>query len=137
MSETRRIWVGSIVLECREFARMREFWMAALGYEAREPPTDDWVVLHDPANVGPNLSLQKVDTGPDPDYRYHLDLYSSAPEEEAKRLVALGARLLEPAREDRDFVTLADPDGNPFDVIDCRGFSFGQRSSPAISGSPG
>jgi hypothetical protein len=32
------------------------------------------------------------------------------------------------AREDRDFVTLADPDGNPFDVVNARGFAFGQRT---------
>jgi hypothetical protein len=33
----------------------------------------------------------------------------------------------EPAQEGRDFVTLADPDGNPFDVISTYGFAFGQR----------
>ncbi len=115
---------------------MIAFWTAALGYRTREPPDDDWVVLHDPENRGPNLSLQKVPDGPSDDYRFHLDLYSSDPEREVARLLALGATLREPARAGRDFVTLADPDGNPFDVIDNRGFAFGQRveGGPPASG---
>ncbi len=128
MADSRKLWVGSIVVECKEFARMFEFWTAALGYVAREPPSEDWVVLHDPTNQGPNISLQKVADPPDPDYRYHFDLYSTDPAGEVVRLLGLGATMLEPAREGRDFVTLADPDGSPFDVIDNRGFRFGQRT---------
>ncbi len=33
-----------------------------------------------------------------------------------------------PATEGHDFATLADPDGNLFDVIDKKGWSFGQRA---------
>jgi catechol 2,3-dioxygenase-like lactoylglutathione lyase family enzyme len=122
-----RLWVGSIVVECREFSRMISFWCAALGYEAREPPSEDWVVLVDPFERGPNVSLQKVPDGPGSDYRFHFDLYSSDPDGEVHRLLGLGATLVEPAQPGRDFVTLRDPDGNPFDVIDNRGFTFGQR----------
>ena len=128
MRDPGKIWIGSIVVECRDFVRMIEFWTAALGYEAREPPSDDWVVLVDPHGKGPNVSLQKVAEGPGPDYRFHFDLYSSDPEGEVVRLQRLGATMREPAQPDRDFVTLADPDGNPFDVIDTRGFEFGQRT---------
>ncbi len=129
MTELRKLWVGSIVVECKNFSEMFTFWKAALGYEARDPPSEDWVVLHDPEGKGPNISLQKVGEGPGPDYRFHFDLYSSAPEEEGQRLVRLGARMLEPFQEGRDFATLQDPDGNPFDVIDTRGFAFGQRAA--------
>jgi len=127
MREPGKLWVGSIVVECREFDRMVAFWTAALDYETRDPPGDDWVVLSDPYDAGPNISLQKVPDGPGPEYRFHFDLYSSDPEHEVERLLALGARMREPAQPGRDFVTLADPDGNPFDVIDNRGFRFGQR----------
>jgi hypothetical protein len=128
MNEPGHLWVGSIVMECKDFLRMIAFWKAALGYEARRPPSEDWVVLHDPHEKGPNISLQKVPDGPGEDYRFHFDLYSSMPEKEVQRLLGLGATMREPAQEDRDFVTLADPDGNPFDVIDTRGFAFGQRT---------
>ncbi len=107
---------------------MIEFWTAALGYEARDPPSDDWVVLTDPHGKGPNVSLQKVPDRPGPDYRFHFDLYASEPEAEVERLMLLGATMREPAQSGRDFVTLADPDGNPFDVIDTKGFRFGQRT---------
>lgn len=117
-----------VVMECKEFPKMIAFWKAALGYENREPPSEDWVVLSDPHGKGPNISLQKVPEGPNEDYRFHFDLYSSEQEREVKRLLGLGATMKEPAQEGRDFVTLADPDGNPFDVIDTRGFEFGQRT---------
>jgi catechol 2,3-dioxygenase-like lactoylglutathione lyase family enzyme len=127
MSVSGKLWVGSIVVECKEFDRMIEFWCKALGYEVREPPSADWVVLVDSEGMGPNISFQKVPDGPGDDYRFHFDLYSSDPEGEVQRLLTLGATMREPARPDRDFVTLGDPDGNPFDVIDTRGFMFGQR----------
>ena len=129
MSGPGKLWVGSIVMEVKEFPRMIAFWKAALGYEAREPPSEDWVVLSDPLQRGPNLSLQKVPNGPVEDYRFHFDLYSSDPVQEVERLLALGATMRQPAEPGRDFVTLADPDGNPFDVVDVKGFALGQRTS--------
>ena len=127
MSEPGKLWVGSIVMECKDFPRMTAFWMAALGYEHRRAPSEDWVVLHDPRGKGPNISLQKVVDEPGKDYRFHFDLYSSEPEGEVRRLLGLGATMREPAQEGRDFVTLADPDGNLFDVIDKKGWRFGRR----------
>jgi Glyoxalase-like domain len=129
MAEPGKLWVGSIVVECKEFQKMMEFWMAALGYETRRASLEvdeDFVVLHDPQRKGPNISLQKVSEGPDRDYRFHFDLYSSDLEAEVQRLLKLGARMREPAQPGRDFVTLADPDGNPFDIVEARGFAFGQ-----------
>jgi len=122
------VWVGSIVVDCKDFDRMLAFWSAALGYVAREPPTDDWVVLTDPRRAGPNISLQKDPQGRRDVYWYHLDLYSTAPEADVARLIDLGATVVQPARAGFDYVTLADPDGNPFDVVDARGYRFGQRT---------
>ncbi len=128
MKETRKLWVGSLVLECKEFHKMIAFWKAALGYQEVSPPTDDWVILHDPSSKGPNLSLQKVAEAPGEDYRFHFDLYSSDPEQEIIRLIGLGAKLREPLQAERDFATLEDPDGNPFDVVVKKEFSYGQRT---------
>lgn len=128
MREPGRIWVGSIVIDCRKFDEMIAFWKAALGYEFREPPSEDWALLYDPHGAGPNLSFQKDPHGPGEVYWFHLDLYSSDPEAEVQRLLQLGASMRQPAREGSDYVTLADPDGNPFDVIETRRFKFGQRA---------
>ncbi|MGP8076253.1 MAG: VOC family protein [Thermoplasmata archaeon] len=123
-----RIWIGSIVVDCSDLPRMIAFWQEALHYVPRDPPEPDGVVLKDPEDRGPNLSLNLTPEGPLDDYRTHLDLYSSAPEKEVERLLRLGATLKKPAEEGHDFATLADPDGNLFDVIDKKGWSFGQHS---------
>ncbi|MGA8276007.1 MAG: VOC family protein [Thermoplasmata archaeon] len=122
------IWIGSIVVDCSNLPRMIAFWQEALHYIPREPPEPDGVVLKDPEGRGPNLSLNLTPEGPLDDYRIHLDLYSSSPEREVERLLRLGATLGKPAEEGDDFVTLKDPDGNLFDVIDKEGWSFGQRA---------
>jgi len=122
------IWVGSVVIDCRNLPRMIAFWKDALHYVPREPPETDSAVLKDPAGHGPNLSLNLTSEGPLAEYRIHLDLYSSEPESEVERLLQLGATLRRAGDSDHDFVTLADPEGNLFDVIDKMGWSFGQKS---------
>lgn len=110
--------VGSVVIDCNDFPRMMAFWQEALGYEPRDPPDPDWVVLRDPAGRGVNVSLQLV---PEPRVgknRLHLDLYTDDREGEIERLLGIGAtrhpRTPEPGE---DFVTLVDPEGNLFDVV--------------------
>jgi catechol 2,3-dioxygenase-like lactoylglutathione lyase family enzyme len=128
MAEPGKLWIGSIVIDCKNFDRMVSFWKAALGYEFVRPPSEDWALLFDPHHKGPNLAFQKDPDGPGPVYWFHFDLYSSDPEAEVERLCQLGATVRQPAREGFDYVTLADPDGNPFDLVEARGFSFGQRT---------
>ena len=128
-----RIWIGSIVIDCTHLSRMIEFWSAALHYVPRDPPQPDGVILKDPDGRGPNLNLSLSSEGPLQEYRLHLDLYASNPTVEVERLLGLGATLERGPEEGHDFVTLADPDGNLFDVIDInwpdarKDWSFGQR----------
>ncbi len=126
--EDRKIWIGSIVVDCNDFPRMMAFWQEALHYVPREPAEGDSVVLKDPQGQCPNLSLNLTSEGPLDEYRLHLDLYSADPEKEVERLLRLGATLKRPPERGKDFVTLADPDGNLFDVIDKKGWHFGQRA---------
>jgi hypothetical protein len=125
---SRSLWIGSIVIDCTNLERMISFWEKALDYVPRDAPEVDGVVLKDPMGVGPNLSLSLTTEQPPADYRLHLDLYSSQPEREVERLIQLGATLNRAAQPGHDFVTLADPDGNLFDVIDKKGWSNGQRA---------
>jgi len=111
--------IGSIVICCFEFDKMLEFWQQALHYVPREPATGDWVVLRDPEEKGPNLSLQRVpERRSGKRSRLHLDLYTNQRHAEVERLVNIGAtRYAWRYRPGSDFVVLEDPDGNLFCVV--------------------
>jgi hypothetical protein len=111
--------VGSVVIDCNDFATMSRFWQEALGYVPRDPPEDDWVVLRDPGGRGVNVSLQVVPEKRSGKNRLHFDLYTTDQAGEVERLIGLGGRrhprTLGP---DEDFIVLEDPEGNVFCVID-------------------
>jgi catechol 2,3-dioxygenase-like lactoylglutathione lyase family enzyme len=113
------VYVGSVVIDCSDFATMLAFWREALRYVPRDPPEDGWAVLRDPEGSHVNVSLQLVPEKRTGKNRLHLDLYTDNQEEEVQRLLELGAtrhpRASEPGE---DFVCLEDPEGNIFDVID-------------------
>jgi len=101
------MYVGSVVIDCNDFATMYAFWTAALGYAPRDRPEEGWAVLRDPEGAQVNVSLQRV---PEPRVgknRLHLDLYTDDQAGEVARLLGLGAvrssRTPEPGE---DFVTL-------------------------------
>jgi len=107
--------IGSIVIQCQNFDRMVTFWQEALGYMRREPASDDWVVLRDPHNGGPNLSFQARKSERPRRSWLHLDLYTSRQQDEVERLVSIGAGRYEwRYPPEADYVVLADPDGNLF-----------------------
>ena len=113
--------IGSIVIRCYEFEGMLAFWREALGYVPREPAEDGWVVLCDPTDHGPNVSLDRVPEPLEPlgeTSRVHLDLYTRDQEGEVERLVGIGAtRYAQEYGPNDDFVVLIDPDGNRFCVV--------------------
>lgn len=132
MARSHNVWLASVVIHCRKWSEMVAFWKEALHYAHRRErkwDSDDWVLLRDPHGKGPNLAFQRVPDRPPMEYWYHFDLYSPDPRQEVRRLRKLGATMVRPARKGSDFVTLADPDGNPFDVVGTpRSYRFGQRS---------
>ena len=106
-----------MVIDCNDLPRMSGFWQAALGYEPREEPEEDWVVLRDPSGAGVNVSIAVV---PEPRVgknRLHLDLYTDDASGEIERLQGLGAVVTRKQGPDEDFTVLADPEGNLFCVI--------------------
>jgi catechol 2,3-dioxygenase-like lactoylglutathione lyase family enzyme len=111
--------IGSIVIDCKEFDKMLEFWQEALHYVPREPAKGGWVVLRDPEGKNPNVSLnhapEKWRLGRN---RLHLDLYTDKREDEVKRLLKIGATSHPQTYEPyEDFRVLEDPDGNLFCVV--------------------
>ncbi len=119
-----------VVFDCRHPASLARFWAAALDGHAVAPydeaelarlrasgiddPEDDPTVLVEPSpGSGPRLWFQRVPEARQVKNRVHLDLASADVGAEVERLTGLGARVLaEPGR----WVTMADPEGNEFDV---------------------
>lgn len=111
--------IGSVVIDCNDFAGMMAFWQEALHYLPRAPAQQDWVVLHDPDGTGVNVSLQQVPEPRSGKNRLHFDLYSEDQEGEVERLLGIGAaRHPRPAEQGEHFIVLEDPEGNLFCVID-------------------
>jgi catechol 2,3-dioxygenase-like lactoylglutathione lyase family enzyme len=120
-SSRRNIRIGSIVIRCSHFDEMLAFWQAALGYVAKSPPEEGWVILSDPTGRGPNISLDRMEQPPPlgETSRVHIDFYTDDAEREVERLLALGATRYErELRPGDDFVVLVDPDGNRFCVVE-------------------
>ena len=113
------MYVGAIVIDCNDFPRMLAFWQAALGYVPREEPEEGWAVLVDPEGRRVNVSIQQVPEPRAGKNRLHLDLYTAEPEHEEQRLLTLGATPHPRGRiPGEDFISLLDPEGNVFDVVD-------------------
>ena len=114
----KQISIGAIVIDCTNLDRMIKFWSEALHYVPQGPVRPDGVMLKDPRRKGPNVNISLSNEGPLAEYRLHLDLYVTDPLGELERLLKLGATMNYPATRGTDFVTLADPDGNLFCLID-------------------
>lgn len=121
----------SVVLDCLDPGALAEFWAAALGYEPAGE-ISEFVVLA-PAEGepdGPVFILQRVAEPRAGKNRMHVDIHPPLDlgvPALVRRLEALGGRRLgEPLDELRDelgiwWVTMADPEGNEFDLVADRG----------------
>jgi predicted enzyme related to lactoylglutathione lyase len=110
----------AITFDSTDALRLAEFWAAALGRVVDDGATADFasIGLHEDASARPHFMFMKVPEGKTAKNRVHLDLITTDLEDEAERLVGLGARRGDEHREDgARWVTFADPDGNEFDVV--------------------
>jgi len=106
-----------IVLDALDVEAAADFWAEALRYR-RVDRLDQYVVLV-PArgNAGSVFLVQGVSEAKHTKNRMHLDVHVADPETEAERLVALGAsRLGGNSLGDIEWITMADPEGNEFDI---------------------
>ena len=116
------MYLENLVFDARDPRRLGRFWEAALG--SREL-TDAEGIYETRLSVpdGPDLDLcfQLVPDQPAEDVRLHLDLRGGADQSTiVQRLLSLGARHLDIGQEDVPWVVLADPEGNPFCVMEER-----------------
>src|SRR3989442_15079343 len=110
------IRIGSIVLRVGDLKRQTDFWAAAIDYVPRMGDSDDFVLLRPRHGVGPNVSLDRVNSKVQVPPRIHLDLYTKDQPGEVERLKSLGATEVQWNKRppDADYIILADPEGNRF-----------------------
>jgi hypothetical protein len=116
-----------LVIDCANPRVLAEFWSAALGYTviaeqedqveiaAYEPTIETVIRAPGPAT----LLFIRVPEGKQRKNRLHLDLspVDRSRDAEVARLVALGAIRVNIGQGERDWVVLADPEGNEFCVL--------------------
>ena len=109
-----------IVIDCADPETLAGFWAEALGYN-KIGAFEAYYVLLAPTREHPPVILQRV---PEPKVgkaRIHFDLRVADIETEARRLEAIGARRIDIGQgADPGWITMADPEGNEFCVLDPR-----------------
>jgi hypothetical protein len=116
-----------LAIDCADPGGLARFWCSVLDYEVQEE--DDGIVAigspmvpegkNRPGPVPPTLTFAHVPEGKTVKNRVHLDVNPTDMEqdEEIARLVELGATVVNDNRPEFGWVTLADPEGNEFDVL--------------------
>lgn len=116
------MYLENVVVDAAEPRRLGRFWEAVIGGERL---TDEPAGYETRLTVedGPVLDLcfQRVPEPVTEPPRLHIDLAGGTRQaEEVDRLVGLGARHLDIGQGDVPWVVLADPEGNPFCVLEDR-----------------
>jgi catechol 2,3-dioxygenase-like lactoylglutathione lyase family enzyme len=113
--------LNALVWDTPDPLRLARFWANTLGWEIGNV-SDDEVDLAPTDGTSFTLLFGVTTDGDVNPYRIHLDLSSASEEDQRKtvaRLVDLGARDIDIGQgRDARHVVLADPDGNPFCVLE-------------------
>lgn len=118
-----------VTVDAVDSVGLASFWAQACGLTEVEREDDGrWIVLAEPATGLRRLGVQRIEGLPpaaavwagDRKARIHLDLRCGLAEFDAEqeRLVSLGASVVRSSRDESygRIVTLADPEGNLFDL---------------------
>jgi Glyoxalase-like domain len=135
------MYLENLVFDAVDPQRLGRFWQAALGAEQLTDEPDAFETRLSIDN-GPVLDLcfQRVPEAPAEPLRLHPDLLGGiAQAEQVDRLLGLGAHHLDIGQGDVPWVVLADPEGNPFCVMEDRAVYAGSgpiAALPLESGDP-
>jgi predicted enzyme related to lactoylglutathione lyase len=105
-----------LVIDSRDPAALARFWAAALNWEILYEAPDEVVVGSDPHDY-PGIIFVPVSDPKVGKNRLHIDIDPDDQDAEVERLLALGARRIDIGQGPVNWVVLADPEGNEFDVL--------------------
>ena len=110
----------AVTFDCADAASLGRFWAEALGEELDEgaSPAFASIGASDAARSTPRWYFAQVPEPKTAKNRMHADLTTTSLDDEVARLVAIGAtERNEVEMGTMRWITLADPEGNEFDVI--------------------
>jgi hypothetical protein len=106
-----------LVLDAVDAELVATFWAEALRYRRVDRLEQYVVLVPRERGAGPMFLVQAVAERKQTKNRMHVDIHVPDPEAEAVRLVGLGAtRLGEGSLGSIEWITMADPEGNEFDI---------------------
>jgi predicted enzyme related to lactoylglutathione lyase len=105
--------LAAITFDCADAKSLAEFWSAVLARPVDDGADADYATI--PGD--PMLAFTTVPEPKQAKNRVHVDLVAEDLEAEVDRVIALGARRLGDFDESGErWTTLADPEGNEFDI---------------------
>ena len=111
--------VFGVSFDAHDAQATASFWAAALGRTVADGASSGNATVNaDPAIPGSRIGFHRVPEGKTVKNRMHLDLITTDFDAEIDRLTGLGATKLNEIKDGGHWATLADPEGNEFDVID-------------------
>lgn len=112
------IAVAGITFDAHDAKAAATFWARALGRSVASGADEASATVEpDPAIPGSRIGFRQVPEGKQVKNRVHFDLFTADFDAEVGRLTGLGATKLNEVSTGLHYVTLADPEGNEFDLI--------------------
>jgi hypothetical protein len=115
------ITVEAVSVDCTDAAALAAFWAAVLERQVDDGGNEFFASVGRSEGAAPVLMFLQVPEPRNGKNRLHLDLATRDWAAEVDRLVSLGAKRLDEYDEyGIHWVTLADPEGNVFDLAELR-----------------
>ncbi|GAB2670489.1 VOC family protein [Kribbella swartbergensis] len=113
--------VEAVTFDCTDAAALATFWAAVLDRQVDAGGNQFFASVGKTEGAAPVLMFLQVPEPRNGKNRVHLDLAASDWAAEVDRLVSLGAKRLDEYDEyGTHWITLADPEGNLFDLAELR-----------------
>lgn len=112
------VFIGMLTFDCADAAALARFWSQVVERPVDDGATEQYATISMGEPTGQTLMFVQVPEGKSAKNRFHPDLSAPAWRVEIERMVRLGAtRLGEHEMNGARWVSLADPEGNEFDVF--------------------
>jgi hypothetical protein len=111
------LFIGHVTFDCDDAALLARFWSGLLGYPVDAGASEAFASVGRGANARPVLLFIKVPDRNTGKNTPHLDLHSLDWPAHVDQAIRSGAtKLAQHAEHGTQWVTLADPEGNLFDI---------------------